>query len=236
LLIVNKFINSLSIILRIVSMRGIERGPQTLFIMGKMRPGQLEKLAETLTMIIREGRGEPKLIRFLNDEIGLAISCKPEEEGKVSGLVKRSVESSRILVDRSPQYITLSIEPLEKAVDDVIRCGGSEVILPILFRLGHVYGKELVDTLELSDEKLSERLITTLEYLKISGFFRSFSVLHLSANKIEIALDIDIKTALIHFLRGVLSGIASKIFGRPFTCNSHAKSERVVIFEVVPYR
>ncbi len=217
-------------------MREIEREPQTLFILGKLRATQLEKLTEALKEIIKENKGEPKLIRFLDDEFGLAITCRPDYEGKVIGLLRKGVKSSRVLVDRSRQYITLSSIPLERALDDIIRCGGTEVMLPILFRIGHVYGKELTEMLELSEEKIGEKLITVLEYLKISGFFREFSILHLSANRVEIALEMEIKTPIIHFLRGIVSGIVSKMFGRPFTCTSYAKSEKVVIFEAVPYR
>ncbi|NPA23557.1 MAG: hypothetical protein GXO23_04605 [Crenarchaeota archaeon] len=213
-----------------------ERMPQTLFIMGKTRPGQLERIMNTILSIIREGKGEPALLRVQDSEIGLAVRCSPEQRGRIVGLAKRGLEACRVLVDRSRNYIAFSSEPLGKALDDILRCGGSEVMLPFLFRLGHVYGRELVDILELSDEHLAERLITSLEYLKLAGFFRRFSVLHVSANRIEVAIEMEIKMPLIHFLRGVLSGLVSKIFGKSFTCTAHAKSENVVLFEIIPYR
>ncbi len=213
-----------------------EKMPQTLFIMGKVRPGQLDRLMDTVVSIIREGKGEPALLRIQDSEIGLAVRCSPDQRGRITGLAKRGLEACRILIDRSRNYITLSSESLGKALDDILRCGGSEVMLPFLFRLGHVYGRELIELLELREEHLAERLITALEYLKLAGFFRRFSVLHVSANKIEVAIEMDIRSPLVHFLRGVLSGLASKIFGRSFTCTSYSKSENVVLFEIVPYR
>ncbi len=213
-----------------------EKMPQTLLIMGKIRPGQLDRLMDTVVSIIRDGKGEPTLLRVQDNEIGLAVRCSPDQRGRIIGLARRGLEACRVLVDKSRNYITLSSDSLGKALDDILRCGGSEFMLPFLFRLGHVYGRELIELLELSEEHLTEKLITSLEYLKLAGFFRRFSVLHVSANKIEVAVEMELKTPLIHFLRGVLSGLASKIFGRSFTCTSHAKSENVILFEIIPYK
>ncbi|GEM_PF-5197776 len=207
----------------------------THIIVGQLRSKEVTKLLEKLRDITKEASPDTLVLRLHENTMAMLVQS-------ANGKLVDSLENLHDVVKNMTHIVlpvlwlvSVDVESLAKAMEDIIECAGAELVIPLLFRLGYIYGRELTKKLQ-TGETILDKVRLMLEFLKASGFFKDYSILQLSAKRIEIIAKVaSTYVPLLHIVRGIIAGTVSAIFEKAFTCDVKLLHGDLVILTAYPY-
>ncbi len=207
----------------------------THIIVGQLRSKEIVKLLEKLEDITKETTPNMLVLRLHENTMTMLIQS-------ANGKLLNSLENLHDIVRNMTHIvlpvlwlISIDVESLAKAIEDIVECAGAELVIPLLFRLGYIYGRELTRKLQ-TGETILDKVRLMLEFLKASGFFKDYSILQLSAKRVEIvAKVVSTYIPLLHIVRGIIAGTLSTIFEKSFTCDIKLHHGDLVMLTAYPY-
>ncbi len=204
-------------------------------IVGHLKTKEISKLLEILRDVTEQTPPNTMVLRIQENAVAMLLQSAQNNIANSLSTLKDVLKNMTYIPLPVMWLLSVDVDALSKALEDVVECAGIELVIPLLFRLGFIYGRELTRKLQ-TGETVLDKVRLLLEFLKASGFFKDYSILQLSAKRVEIVAKVfSTYIPLLHIVRGVIAGTLSTIFEKSFTCDMKPLHGDLVMFTAYPY-